>query len=78
MNLKNETVTVNLEITLPSEKAMNIYQVSGEIVSMPDFELNAIENFNSKEKKILTLPAKSITTVTSYSLKNSERGIIFH
>ena len=78
VNLKNETVTVNLEITLPSEKVMNIYQVSGEIVSMPDFELNAIENFNSKEKKKLTLPARSITTVTSYSLKNSERGIIFH
>ena len=78
VNLKNETVTVNLEITLPSEKVMNINQVSGEIVSMPDFELNAIENFNSKEKKKLTLPARSITTVTSYSLKNSERGIIFH
>ena len=76
LNLKNETVTVNLEIALPSEKAMNIYQVSGEIVSMPDFELNAIENFSSKELKKLTLPARSITTVTSYSLKNSERGII--
>ena len=78
VNLKNEPVTVKMEIISPSEKTMNIYQVSGEIVSMPDFELNAIENFNSKEKKKLTLPARSITTVTSYSLKNSERGIIFH
>jgi len=76
VNLKNEQVTVNLEIASPSEKSMNIYQVSGEIVSMPDFELNAIEYFSSKEKKKLTLPARSITTVTSYSLKNSDKGII--
>ena len=76
VNLKNVPLTVNLEIVSPSRKIMNLYQVSKEIVSKPDFELNAIDNFNSNEKKKLTLPKRSISTVTSYSLKNSDKGII--
>jgi len=77
VNLKNVPVTVNLEIASPPAKTMNLYQVSKEIVSKPDFELNVIDNFTTNEKKLLTLPQRSISTVTSYSLKNSDKGIIF-
>jgi hypothetical protein len=76
VNLSNEPVTVNLEIVMPAKKTMNLYQVSKEIVSRPDFELSAIDNFNSNEKKKLILPGRSISTVTSYSLKNNDKGII--
>lgn len=76
VNLKNKILNVNLEITSSSGKDMNVYQVSKEIVSSPEFELNAIRKFNSSKKSELVLPARSITTITSYSLKNSDQGII--
>ena len=46
------------------------------IFSQPDFELNAIQHFVSSKKISFSLPAKSITTVSSYLLINSDKGII--
>jgi hypothetical protein len=55
---------------------MNIYQVSKEMVTNPEFVLNSTQSFNSSKKSNLVLPARSITAVTSYSLKNTDNGII--
>ena len=76
VNLKEKTVKVKLEINSPSGKVMNVYQVSKQIVTHPGFELNAIRRLRSSKKSELELPARSITTVTSYSLNNSDPGII--
>ena len=76
VNLKQESLKVNLQIELPSDKNMHVYQVSKEIVSKPEFELNTIQSFSSSKPTEVILPGRSITTVTSYSLKNSDKGII--
>jgi len=76
VNLKNKPLAINLEIASPSEKSMNVYQVSKELVTQPAFELNPIQSFISSKNNELVLPSRSITTVTSYSLKNSDKGII--
>jgi len=76
VNLKQESLKVNLQIELPSDKNMHVYQVSKEIVSKPEFELNTIQSFSSSKPTEVVLPGRSITTVTSYSLKNSDKGII--
>jgi len=70
---KEQTVRLNIG---NFDKELNVYQVSKEIVTKPDFELNPVRSFNPSEADDIVLPAKSITTVTSYSLQNSEPGII--
>ncbi|HEY3372700.1 MAG TPA: cellulase family glycosylhydrolase [Prolixibacteraceae bacterium] len=77
VNPTNTILTLDLGITSPLGKEMNVYQVSKEIVSRPGFELNAIRSYNSSNKAEVILPGRSITTVTSYSLKNSDQGIVF-
>jgi len=76
INLSNKSLKVDFEIASLPEKDLNVYQVSKEIVTKPAFELNATQSFRSANKAELLLPARSITTVTSYLLKNSDKGII--
>ncbi len=76
LNLSNETIETDLNITSLPKKQMNVYQVTKELVSQPVFELNPIQSFNSKKKQ-LTLPPKSITTVSSYYLENRDKGVTF-
>jgi len=67
---------VDLKIENLPEKMMNIYQATNENVANTDFELNALRQFKSKKSEKMVLPARSITTVSSYALKNSDAGII--
>jgi len=76
INMENRPVFINLETNIAPDKMMYIYQVSKEIVNKPGYELNPIEIFKAKKKKDLILPSRSITTVSSYLLKNSQSGII--
>ena len=76
LNLEEISSTVNLEIDSSEEKEMYVYQATKENVRQPGFELNAIETFNTTHGKKLVLPAKSITTISSYALKNDDKGII--
>lgn len=76
LNPSDNDLCIGLEMTAFSPKQMNVYQVTKETVLQPGFELNAIRKFKSAKKTQLTLPAKSITTVSSYLLKNSDKGII--
>lgn len=75
LNKTENEQTVSLEIENFGKK-VNAYQVSEEIVTKPGFELNPIKNFNPVKAGNIVLPARSITTVTSYSLKNSDTGVI--
>lgn len=75
VNLANETIAVELEISSFSGGRIQIYRVSREIVNLPEFKLNAISDFESGDKVDLTLPARSITNATSYILQDSEKGI---
>ena len=76
LNPSDNALHVALNITSLPGKQMNVYQVTKETVSQPDFELNAIQQFKSSKKNSLTLPAKSITTISSYFLKHKDKGII--
>lgn len=70
---KEQTISLNIGNFV---KELNVYQVSKEIVTKPDFELNPIRSFKPAKPEQIVLPAKSITTVTSYLLQSSEPGII--
>ena len=78
VNLKDTSINVQLDIITTGANLLNVYQVSKEIVTKPAFELNPIASFKAIEKKELNLPARSITTVSSYLLENSQNGIILH
>jgi hypothetical protein len=76
LNQREKEQIVSLKIdNLPNIK-LNVYQTTKEAVSIADFALNSIQNFKSSKPDKLVLPARSITTVSSYSLKNNEKGII--
>jgi len=76
LNLSDIDLPVDLEIKSLPGKQMNVYQVTKERVVQPDFKLDVSQSFPSSQNKTLTLPAKSITTVSSYLLKNSDDGVI--
>ncbi len=76
VNLKDVPVDVLVETLNFPNKTMCMYQVSEEILSRPDYEMNAVERFNSGKKRKLSLPSRSITTVTSYDLRKNDNGII--
>jgi hypothetical protein len=58
------------------EKPLYVYQVTKEVVNRPDFKLLPQESFSSNNKKRIKLPARSITTISSYALGASDKGII--
>ena len=76
LNLSNEVLSVDLNIAAFPEKKMNVYQVTKELVNRPGFELDPIESFISSETSLLTIPAKSITTVSSYYLEHKDKGVV--
>lgn len=76
VNLKDVPVDVSVESVNFPNKTMHMYQVSEEILSRPDYGMNAVERFNSGKKRKLLLPSRSITTVTSYDLAKNDTGII--
>jgi hypothetical protein len=76
LNPTDDNLNVSLKIASFPAKQMNVYQVTKETVSLPDFALNAMQYFKSSENKSLTVPPKSITTVSSYLLGNNDKGII--
>jgi hypothetical protein len=76
LNPSEHILNINLEISSFSDSQLNIYQVTKENVNQPGFTLNSIGDFNSNKNKKLILPSRSITTVSSYLLKNQDKGII--
>jgi hypothetical protein len=75
VNLSGEPLEVSLAITGTANKKMNVYQVSREIVNREGFSLDVNRTFMARNKNIVALPARSITTVSSYSLNSKEKGI---
>ena len=78
LNPSNEVRHVNIDIKSYPGKQMNVYQVTQDLVLQPGFELNPLQHFKSSQKKTITLPAKSITTVSSNLLKNSDMGVFMN
>jgi hypothetical protein len=76
LNKSDEKLTLNLKIDKLPEKEMNVYQTTKEAVANINFELNSIQSFKSTKTEKIDLPARSITTVSSYALKNSDKGVI--
>lgn len=76
VNLNDRICNLHLDINSAPNKTLNVYQASKEIVSKPGFGLDPIDSFKAERPKELILPARSITTVTTYSIKNTQNGII--
>jgi len=76
LNPTDDDLHVGIGIASLPEKKMNVYQVTKEMVSQPNFELNAIRQFKSSEKPSVILPAKSITAISSYLLEHHDKGVI--
>jgi len=76
VNLEDEPVTINLELSSYTGKTINVYQVTKESVNSPGFRLNPVDSFSSSDKKKLVLPAMSITNISSYPLSHEDAGIV--
>ena len=78
VNLEDQTITIRLKLKSYKNKSLQIYQVTKEMVNQPGFELNSIDKFkfNSLQEKKITLPAKSITTISSYDLGHDKNGVV--
>ncbi len=76
LNPSETEVNLRLSIDKYPGKTMNLYQLTKETVTQAGFELNSIHTFKSSGTEKLVLPARSITTVSSYSLSGDEKGII--
>ena len=76
LNQSDKEQLVSLKVENLPKKTLNVYQVTKDAISIPGFELNPAQSFSSAKPEKLVLPAQSITTVSSYFLKNSDKGII--
>lgn len=76
LNKGEKELKTRVKIHGQDPEKLNVYTVSKELVNQPDFKLNAADTFNSNDRIEIILSPKSVTTVTSYSLKNDEKGII--
>jgi len=73
-----DVVDVNLTMKdLPSNKTLNLYQVTEKLVVKPDFKLNPIKKIKglSKTKNVTLLP-ESITILTTYQMNQEDFGVI--
>ncbi|GAB1454466.1 hypothetical protein MASR2M47_45220 [Draconibacterium sp.] len=77
LNKSDEEQSLSLKIDNLPGKELNVYQTTKETGANTNFELNSIQNFKSTKPGKIKLPARSITTVSSYALKNSDKGIVF-
>lgn len=75
LNLSDEPLLVNLHLSPQSAKLLYVYQVSKSMFAKPNFQLNPRPQ-TLQADPLLTLPAKSITTVTNYYLTHQDKGII--
>lgn len=77
LNGSPQDVRVEISVKAPTVRTMHVYQVSEHLLRDSSFVLNPGSEFSSAEGTELTLPARSITTVSSYFLKAEDEGIIF-
>jgi hypothetical protein len=65
---------------LPGNFKMNAYQVLEQSLTKPGYDMNPIQQWDGKTSiPVLeqSLPPKSITVLTSYSLRHADDGVIF-
>lgn len=75
LNLLDEPRVADINILNYSNKILHIYQSSGELANAPGFELKPVSSFKSGKKTVVSLPARSITTVSGYKLMPADQGI---
>jgi hypothetical protein len=66
-------VLVNI-VNFPG-KNMHVYQATADIVNTPGYRMKPISSFKAGRKRVVKLPARSITTVSSYNLDHDDMGI---
>ena len=69
---------VEARITIRDSPAadLHLYQVSRELIAAPDYRLEPLASIPADQPASLRLPARSITTLSSYHLGPEEPGIV--
>ena len=78
VNAEKKPVSVTLSFdNLDPLNAMSLYQVTEEIINVPDFQLNPRKiSINKKKTLTIELVPESISVLTSLDLKQTDSGII--
>lgn len=75
LNLNEEPKEITLDIANYSGKPLHIYQASKELVNVPGFKLEPVLSIDPARKTLVKLPPRSISTVSGYNLKQTDKGI---
>jgi hypothetical protein len=75
LNLLNEPIEIALDISNYRGKQLQLYQASRELVNSSGFALKPVSSFDSGKKTMVTLPVRSITTVSGYNLTPADKGV---
>lgn len=76
VNSSYESLEIEMTIDSFSNRYMFVYQVSEGLLENPAFALNPEIKFSAAKPAKVVLPARSITTVSSYALTDKDIGVI--
>lgn len=76
INNSEEAENIEIDIQGGDSEEFHLYQVSKEIVNTRGFQLIPIERFSAKKSIKISLPAKSISTVSQNLLYHNDKGIV--
>lgn len=75
VNFQNIETEVRLNVVNFPGKKLHVYQASAELVNIPGFQLKPNSSFKTNRNRFINLPARSITTISSYYLDFQDKGI---
>ncbi len=78
VNLSPEAIQVQLEIMGFEERTVHLYQASSALVHGAGYRMEPLRSFQDLQQVHMTLPPRSITTLSSVALSSDERGIIIN
>ena len=76
VNLQENDVDISLQVNDFPEKELHLYQASKALVNEPGYQTKAVMSFHCEQRRLIKLPARSISTVSSYLLSPEDGGII--
>ena len=78
VNTGNIPKNIGLKIQNINQNTLNHYLVTRDMVNEPDFKLEPVAKFTELRNIKTTLPARSISNITSYDLRQEDKGIFVY
>lgn len=75
VNSGSESKTISLQVKNFKGNALNLYQVTKKKVNEPEFKLEPVSTYADLENLDINLPARSISNLTSYDIRQEDKGI---